>query len=162
MPQKWMRIALQGLFAGLIGYLTVAIVFAAVNLVMGRSPFHTAAVMGAALFYGVKDPAGVAIRPEYVIAFNGVHLLAFMAFGVAASALADLADRGWQLWYVSTFFFIFVAFHLLAAAQALATPMRVMIPDIAVWMAGLAASALMGWYLFRVHPRMHAPQPWSA
>lgn len=162
MRERWGRIVLQGLFAGLIGYVTVAIIFAAVNLATGRSPFYTAAIMGAALFYGIGDPTQVAILPEYVLAFNGVHLLSFVVFGVTAAALAELADRGWQLWYVSTFFFIFVAFHLFAAAEALATPMRTMIPDVAVWAAGIAAAVLMAWYLFRAHPRMHAPQPWSA
>ena len=162
MRAKWSETVFQGLVAGFIGYLTVAIVFAIANVIVGRSPFHTAAIMGASLFYGIDDPARVEMLPQYVFAFNGAHLLAFLVFGVAGSALAALADRGMQLWYVATFFFIFIAFHLIAMAQALAMPMRTMVPDLAIWLAGIGAAVLMGWYLFRVHPRMHAPQPWSA
>ncbi len=162
MRGKWSGIAFQGLVAGLIGYATVAVVFAVANLVMGRSPFYTAALMGAALFYGITDPAQVSVLPQYVFAFNGIHLLVFLVFGIAGAALAELADRGWQLWYVSTFFFIFVGFHIIAGAQALATPMRAMVPDVAVWLSGIGAGVLMGWYLFNAHPRMHTPQPWTA
>lgn len=162
MRTKWSDVGLQGLVAGFIGYATVAIVFAIANTAVGRSPFHTAAVLGASLFYGLDDPTQVAVLPQYVFAFNGAHLFAFLLFGVVGSALATLADRGMQLWYVATFFFIFVGFHLIAMAQALAMPVRSMVPDVAVWLAGIGASILMGWYLFRVHPRMHEPQPWSA
>jgi len=162
MRTKWSDVAFQGLVAGAIGYLTVAVVFAVANLALGRSPFHTAAVLGAALFYGITDPARVTVSAPYVFAFNGVHLFAFLVFGITGSALAQLADRGLQLWYVAVFFFIFVGFHLFAMAQALAMPVRDAVPDAAVWVAGIGASVLMGWYLLAMHPRAREPQPWSA
>ncbi len=50
-----------GLFAGLLGYAIVVVYFAAANLVAGRSLFHTAALLGSAMFFGLKDPATLTI-----------------------------------------------------------------------------------------------------
>ncbi|MGD2135522.1 MAG: hypothetical protein PVF27_05145, partial [Gemmatimonadales bacterium] len=50
-----------GLFAGLIGYGTVVLLFALINVLAGRSPFHTPAMFGAVLFYGLDDPAQLQI-----------------------------------------------------------------------------------------------------
>jgi hypothetical protein len=160
MTPTWRRILGQGLVAGLIGFATIAVVLAVVNLAAGRSPFFTAAVLGAALFYGISDPALVSVTPAYVFAYNGVHLAVFLVFGLVAAALAAVADRGWQLWYLALFFFIFIAFHLIAAVEALAAPMRATLPDAVVWGAGIAASVLMATYLIRAHPRMRTRQSW--
>lgn len=160
MTMNWGVTVRQGIVAGLIGFATVAVALAIVNVATGHSPFFTAALLGAALFYGITDPGLVSVTPAYVFAYNGLHLAVFLVFGVLAAALAALADRGWQLWYLSLFFFIFIAFHLFAAVEALAAPMRLALPDAVVWGAGIAASLLMATYLIRVHPRMRAPQPW--
>lgn len=130
------------------------------NLGAGRSPLYSAAVLGEALFYGVADPDLVSVRPGAVLAYSAMHLAVFFAFGVVAAALATLADRGWQLWFVALFFFIFVSFHLLAAVQGLAAPMRSVLSGAMVWGAGLVASFLMAGYLIRVHPRLRAAQSW--
>ena len=160
MTTEWRGTIKQGIVAGLLGFGAVAVVFALVNLGAGRSPLYTAAALGGALFYGVADPAVVSITPGAVLAYSALHLGVFMAFGVLAAALATLADRGWQLWFVALFFFIFISFHLVAAVQGLATPMRSVLSGTMVWGAGIAASLLMAWYLLRAHPRMRAAQPW--
>jgi hypothetical protein len=150
----------QALMAGAIGFAAVAVVFAVGNLVAGRSPFYSAALLGGALFFGVSDPARVSLAPAAILAYSALHLAVFIAFGAIAAALARLADRGWQLWFVALFFFIFVTFHLVAAVQGLAAPMRSVLPDAMVWGAGLAASVLMAAYLIRAHPRLRSAQPW--
>ena len=52
------RIVREGFIAGLIGATLVATWFLLVDLVAGR-PFFTPAMLGDALFWGVRDPAGV-------------------------------------------------------------------------------------------------------
>jgi len=151
----------QGAIAGLIGYATLAITMTALDLISGLSPFHTAAVLGATLFYGVSDTTGLAILPDYVLAYNGAHLLAFLAFGVIAAALATVADRGRQLWYVSAFFYVFVAFHSIGAVQALSAETRASLSASAIWVGGIVASAAMAVYVVRAHPRMRRPQSWT-
>lgn len=160
MKEASIRVLQHGAVAGLVGYLTVALVFATANVVTGQSPFHTAAVLGATLFYGASDPASVTVLPAYVFAFNGLHLMAFLAFGVCGAWLAALAARGAQLWYFALFFWIFVATHLIGAAQVFALPLEATIPGAAVWSAGMAAALIMALYLYRANPALRAPQAW--
>lgn len=155
------RIIGQGAVAGVLGYLIVAAIFAIVNLATGQSPFRTAAELGAALFYGARDPASVAVTPAYVFAYNGAHLFVFLVFGFAAAALASLADRGAQLWYVALFFFLFVSFHLIAGVQALAVPMQQAISAPMVWVAGIAAALVMAGYLVWTHPTLRHAERWD-
>ena len=161
MREERQKILRDGFVAGLIGYVTVALVFAIANLLAGRSAFHTAAALGGALFYGENDPAEVAVTARNVFAYNGIHLLVFLVFGLASSALAALADRGAQLWYLALFFFFFIAFHLVAVAQTLAAPMQSLMSPPMIWGAGIGASLLMGGYLIWVHPLLRRAQPWD-
>ena len=146
---------------GVIGFLTVAVVFAVANMLVGRSPVYTSALLGAAFFHGLTDPTQVSVTATNVLAYTGLHLAVFLAFGVLASALAALADRGWQLWFVALFFFLFFSFHLEAGVQAFAAPVQSALSDEAIWGAGIAASVAMAAYFLWVHPRIRAPQPWG-
>ncbi len=161
MADERMKVVTQGLVAGLIGYATVAVVFAVVNLLAGRNAFYTAALLGASLFYGVRDPSQVTVTAQYVFAYNGAHLVVFLGFGLVSAGLAELAEHLTQLWYVGLVMFFFVAFHLAAAMQVVATPIQHAIPDVAVWAAGFAAALLMGTYLLWVHPRIRAGESWE-
>ena len=154
------RIIGQGVMAGVIGFVTIALLFALVNIVSGRSPFYTSALLGATLFHGATDPAQVAVTPQNVLAYSGLHLLVFLAFGALAAALAALADRGSHLWYVSLFFFVFVTFHLEGVVQSFAYPMREALSAAAIWGAGFAASAAMLGFLIWRHPRIRTRQAW--
>ncbi len=151
----------QGALAGFIGYATLAGLVSIIDTASGRSPFHTAAVLGASLFYGITDPAQAQVLPAYVLAYNGAHLLVFLLLGMIGAALATVADRGSQLWYLSTFFFIFVAFHAIGALQAVSESMRSSLSESMIWIGGIAAAVAMGGYLMWAHPRMRQPQDWA-
>ncbi len=161
MQEERVRILSEGVVAGLIGYATVALVFAAANLIEGRSAFYTAALLGADLFYGIKDPAQVTVSAQYVFAYNGAHLVVFLGFGLVAAWLAALSERATQFWYVGLFFFFFVAFHVVAAMQAVAIPVQNAISGPAIWAAGAAAALLMAAYLLYVHPKIRAGESWE-
>lgn len=141
-----------GMFAGLLGYLTVVVLFALLNLAMGRSPFYTPAMFGAVLFYGLEDPAALEITPGPVLAYNMVHVLAFVALGVFASWLVTQAERYPVARYAILVVLIFVAAHLYAALLLFAQPL---LAGSAWWQVGVvsvAAALVMGWYLVRQHP----------
>jgi hypothetical protein len=104
-------ILIGGLWAGIIGYGTVVVVMAAINVILGRSPFYTAALFGSALFYGLKDPTQLVIAAGPVLAYNGAHMVAFLALGFGASWLTALAERNPTAQYFVLFVLIFVAFH---------------------------------------------------
>lgn len=146
------KVLAAGLYAGLIGYGTVVVVVAVLNLLAGRSPFYTAALFGAALFYGLTDPATLVVAPGPVLSYNMVHLLAFLGLGMGASWLVALAERYPTAQYLVLVTFIFIAFHVYAFLALLATPL---LGGEAWWHVGvgtLAAAVLMGWYLWRRYP----------
>lgn len=161
MRQGQLKVLGQGVIAGLIGYATVALVFAVANALAGRSVFYTAAILGASLFYGIRDPAQVVVSAPYVFAYNGVHLVVFLGFGLVSAWMAWLAERVTQLWYVGLVMFFFIAFHLVAAMQAIAIPMQQAISGPAIWTAGAAAAVLMAAYLLYIHPRIRAGESWE-
>ncbi len=142
------------MFAGLLGYLTVVVLFALLNVVLGRSPFYTPAMFGAVLFYGLDDPAALEITPGPVLAYNMVHVLAFVVLGVFASWLVTKAERYPVARYAILFVLIFVAAHIYAALLVFAQPL---LAGSAWWQIGvvsLAAAGVMGWYLLRQHPAL--------
>lgn len=157
---KLFATAKQGLIAGLIGFATVAVLMFIVDLAAGRPPLYSAAALGSALFSAASDPTQVTITAATVLGYSVVHLVVFLAFGLIAAALASLADRGRQLWFIGLFFFIFVSFHMFGAVQALATPMRTALSEPMLWAAGVAAAAMIALYLFHAHPRIRAEQAW--
>lgn len=141
-----------GLYAALIGYGTVIVVIALLNLIAGRSPFYTAALFGSALFYGLKDPAALVIAPAPILAYNGVHMLAFLGLGMGASWLVALAERYPTAQYFILVLLVFVAFHVFAGLGFFAHPL---LGAAGWWQVGagtLAAALAMGWYLWRGHP----------
>lgn len=141
-----------GLFAGLLGYATVVLFFAALNLAAGRSIFHTAALFGSALFYGLDDPAQLEIAAGPVLSYNMVHALGFVAIGMLASWLVAKAEEYPVAQYGLFVALLFVAAHVYAGLLIFARPL---LGGGAWWQVGLAsvaAAVVMGWYLLRQHP----------
>jgi len=141
------RFLVNGLVAGAIGYAVVVLLFAAVNVVQGRSPLLTAAVLGNAL---LGQPSS-SIAPGPVAVYNGLHLLVFLALGESAAWLASVVERRPQLWYLLLLLAMFVFFHLFGAVAALAAPEGVTSLPL-VLVAGLLAAAAMGAWLWRAYP----------
>lgn len=146
------KVLSAGLFAGVIGYGTVVVVVAALNVVAGRSPFYTPALFGAALFNGLTDPAALVITPQAVLSYNAVHLFAFLLLGLITSWLVALAEKYPTAHYLVLVTLIFIAFHVYVALAFFAQPL---LGAEAWWHIGvgsLAAAGLMGWYLWRRYP----------
>lgn len=144
------RLIADGVIAGMIGYGVVASFFVVVNLVTGRSPFHTANLLGAVLFGGA-DAAAATIEPGLVIAFNGVHLAAFLVIGFFAAWLVYETELHPVMWYVAFFLFLIAGIGTLAvmlAGSGLAGGV------LAAWQivtASLLATLAMGAYLLGGH-----------
>ena len=152
MTERTKLILTGGLAAGLIGYATVVVVVGALNVLMGRSLFHTAAMFGSAMFYGLEDPATLQIEAGPVLAYNMVHVLAFLAVGMVTSWLVSLAEQFPAAQYFILVALVFVAFHLSAALLLFAGPLLGSGAWVTVGVGGLAAAVLMGWYLLKTHP----------
>lgn len=151
MRSETKEILTGGMYAGLLGYATVVVLFGLLNVVLGRSFFFTPAMLGSALFYGLEDPSTLEIAPGPVLAYNMVHVLAFVALGLFSSWLVAKAEQYPVARYAILFVLIFVAAHIYAALLLVGQPLMAG----AWWQIGLvsiAAAGAMGWYLLSQHP----------
>lgn len=143
------RVLTEGFLAGLIGYAVVVIFFALVNLLGDRSIFHTAALLGRGLTGLSAGASGVEAGP--ILAYNAIHLLAFLAIGLGAAWLVRATDRRIELWFVAFFVgvsgVVFVMTFFL-----LAVPTMRSLPWWSIAASNLAAAFGMGSFLLRRHP----------
>src|SRR5881398_1154719 len=133
----------EGVVAGLIGAVVVAVWFLFFDLARGR-PFLTPGLLGGAVFRGVSTPVGLEITVANVLGYTLIHGLAFFAFGVVAASLLALSEREPTL---------FVAFVILVfgVVGALGRSMLGALVWWAILIGNLLASLAMLWYFFRAH-----------
>ena len=112
----WMRLFREGFVAGLIGAGCVALWFLVVDAISGQ-PFYTPAMLGSAVFWGLRDPARVAVAFPPVIGYTLLHVVAFVVVGVIAASLAALVDRSPPTLFLAVVFFaVFeVGFYIVVA-----------------------------------------------
>lgn len=146
------RLLTEGVVAGILGYLVVATFFAFLNIFMGRPVLHTAALLGGLLTGVPVDPVAPAIETGPVLAYNAVHLLAFVTVGLLAAALVFATERHNELWEL--FLLIFVAILMVSwiTFAVLIGPVSPGLPLWAVLVANAASAAAMGAYLLYRHP----------
>ena len=144
----------HGLMVGLIGYATIALGVSIGDLLQGRSFFYTVCLFGEWLFYGLTDPSRVTVWPGAVLAYNGLHLCTFLAFGLLASWIAAESERGPLFWYAGLVLYLFVFVHLFGVVVFMSEPMRQAVPLVQVWLPTLASLVLMSVYLMRMHPQL--------
>lgn len=144
------RILYSGVLVGLAGAAASAVWFFLYDLAAGM-PFRTPALLGAALFEGLRDPAALTITPVIVLEYSVVHGLAFLVFAVAAAGLFALADRDRHV-----LFFVFMLFccfevAMLAALMILESWLLNTLQPWAILGANLVAAVVMLGILFRDH-----------
>jgi hypothetical protein len=142
----------QGVIAGVIGYAVFVVFFAVVNLTAGQSAFHTAHLLGSALF-GMGDPAAAA-QAAPVLAYNGIHLIAALIIGIVTSILFLEVDLHPALWYVVMFIFIAGLLYTVAIGGIVASHIAGAVSWGQVVAVNVLAGLLSGAYLFRVHPKL--------
>lgn len=139
----------DGLKAGLIGAGSVAVWFLVVDVIAGRA-FFTPAVLGSAVFWGLRDPATVIVGLQPVLAYTALHVLAFIIVGTAASfMIAAIKKDPGLTWLLIEFFIVFeIGFY---GAVALAfTPLLAELAWINVAVGNLIAAGALGTYFWRV------------
>jgi len=145
------RAVREGIMAGLIGASSVAFWFFLVDIVAGR-PFFTPAVLGSAVFWGLRDPATVIIGFETVGAYTAIHLLAFVIVGTIASALFSEAEKDPGILWLLIEFFVAFEFGFHATVALAFTPLLAELAWINIAVGNLIAAAGMGYYFWRVQP----------
>ena len=140
----------EGVVAGLIGAVVVAVWFLFFDLARGR-PFLTPGLLGGAVFRGTSTPVGLEITVANVLGYTVIHGLAFIAFGVVAASLLALSEREPTLFVA--FVILFAAFEVFVfgVVGALGRSILGALVWWAILIGNLLASVAMLWYFFRAH-----------
>src|SRR5579862_9350830 len=89
----WITIAREGITAGLVGGIVVAVWFMAYDFASGNS-FHTPAILGAMVFQNATVSDGIQATLPLVLGYSILHFSAFVGFGLALAVL--LAASEWE------------------------------------------------------------------
>ncbi len=150
LKDHWREILRKGTVIGVIGAGLVGGWFLVVDLILGR-PFFTPAVLGSAVFFGLRDPATVEIGFQSVMAYTVLHVVAFILVGMfVATVVVEARGRPSVLWLFAEFFIIF-EFGFLAAVGIAFRPLLAELAWFNVVIGNLIAAAGMGYYLWRMH-----------
>jgi hypothetical protein len=150
-PATAAAITENGVVAGLIGALVVAVGFFILDVLRGQ-PFHTPSLLGSVLFLGAKVDEVTVVGGTIVFAYTGVHVLLFLVAGVVlAWTVAEVESY-------PQFGLLLVLFLVLAEAIAFGFEAAI-VPQLvgalgawAVALANVASAAAMIWFLLRRHP----------
>ncbi len=144
------RLATEGMIAGTIGATVVAGWFLMYDMAHGR-PFRTPALLGAALFQGLRDIGSLRITPTLVLEYSLVHWATFVLFGCMAAALLAAADRDPRL--LADLFVLFCCFEVAALAliAVLGEWLFEALPQWSIVIGNLLAAAAMLGVFFRRH-----------
>jgi hypothetical protein len=146
----WNRAVREGIWAGLLGAAAVAIWFLVYDTAAGV-PLRTPALLGAALFQGLREPSAVQITLPLVLQYTVVHGAAFVAFGIAAAGLLTLADRDPRLLFGLVMLFCCFEVFFAALLTILAEWLLEAIPWWTILGGNLLAAVVMLGFFFREH-----------
>jgi len=105
----WLAVGREGVTAGVIGAVIVAIWFLGYDLALGDS-FRTPAMLGEMIFDSGAVDAGMKVTVALVLGYTVLHFFAFIAFGVAIAVL--LAASEWEPFLVLGVFLLAAVFEV--------------------------------------------------
>ena len=147
---SWVR---EGVVAGVIGALSVAIWFLLVDLFNGQA-FFTPALLGNTLFSFFGSTAGETPM-LHIAGYTVFHFLAFAGVGMGASFLVAASKQVPAA--LAGLLILFVAFQVIFYGVTAALAMNELLGGMAWWSIGVAnllAAFGMGRYLYRAHPEL--------
>jgi hypothetical protein len=155
---RWIDVIREGVVAGLIGGAAVAVWFLIHDTLAGMA-FRTPALLGAALFEGLRDPRAWVLRAadlDVVLGYTVVHFVAFAVFGTIVAALLVAAEREPRV--LLGLFIIFWCFELffLGFVSALDTALVGALGWWNIAIANLLAAASMLIFFFLGHRHLGA------
>jgi len=143
----------EGVVAGAIGALIVALWFLLVDTAGGR-PFHTPNVVGRIFFRGELTAGAPRIVPEVVLGYTALHFIFFALVGMGLALLVHLATRNIAL-RMGVWIGLVVAFGLFTGITfmlGIATDER--LSPWSVVSGSLLGVLGMAGYLWRRHPSL--------
>ena len=153
---KTITLSQEGIIAGTCGAATITLWFLLLDVLAGH-PLYTPHMLGTALFTGgggLVPPAHGEFSLGIVVAFTGLHWLAFTLIGGLASRLLGLADHNPNLGFGVLLLFVLFEGGFLGGAMMLAEPVLHALAWQSVLVGNLFAAVAMGGYLWRRHPHI--------
>jgi hypothetical protein len=147
---RWVDVVREGVTAGLVGAAVVAVWFLVYDTIRFQ-PLRTPALLGAAVFEGLRDPARLIIRLDVVLGYTVLHFAAFGVFGVVAAALLLVAEREPRI--LLALFVLFLCFQIFFLGFLSALD-EVLVGALLWWnvaIGNLLASVVMVTYFFLGH-----------
>jgi hypothetical protein len=156
LPATDQKVYTDGLVAGLVAAVTLAIWFLIVDSLGGR-PLYTPTVLGTALLRrgeGLATPELLPTSFEMILGFTWVHLLVFLLIGMGASRLLVMAERNPNVGFGVVLLFVFFESAYLCAAMLFAQPLLHALAWPTVVLGNLLAAAAMAGVLWHRHPAL--------
>ncbi len=142
----------DGLFAGVIGALVVAVWFLILDAVHGR-PLYTPTLLGMLVLHGPESlGAAMPVQASPVAVYTGLHFLAFVLVGTVASYLWALFARYPSAGIALLFAFILFETGFFALNFAMGSHVLGLLGAWTVGVGNLLAAGGMGAYLWVRHP----------
>jgi hypothetical protein len=145
-------IAEDGLFAGALGGLSVAVFFLLVDVLEGR-PLFTPSLLGSVLFLRESAEAVTGVNIPMVFAYTGVHFAIFVAMGMAAAFMVSEFETNPPVGLVLLLLFICFEAGFFGITVGIAPGV---IGVLGAWLVGianlLAAAAMAAYLLWWSHP----------
>jgi hypothetical protein len=143
----------EGIVAGMLGALAVAIWFLAVDLFQGK-PFFTPSVLGQILLLGRALPATETIDASAVVLYTGFHFVAFVLFGMLVTKLVHLAVNNPVIRFGLVMVFVVFEVFFWGFTYMFFAGTRGLFPRGAILIANTFAAIVMAVYLWRRHPSL--------
>ena len=155
-PLDVARFYQEGMVAGALGALTIAVWFLLIDTLGGR-PLWTPTVLGTALFRGgagLGTPDALPVSLEMVLMFTWVHVLVFVGLGGIAARLLGYAERHPSAGFGVLLLFVVFQFGFIVAATIFVAPVLRVLSAWTVFVANLLAAATMTAYFRWRHPAL--------
>ena len=143
----------EGIRAGLIGAITIALWFALLDGLAGRW-FFTPTLLGTVIFRGgsgLDDPSTLAPSFEMVLSFTWIHMLVFLLIGMTAGRLLLLAEDDSHMGFGILLLFFVFEFGFLGACMLFAEPVLQALAWPAIAIGNLLAALAMAATFWRGH-----------
>ena len=144
-------ILLDGLFAGMIGALVVALWFLVLDLAAGQ-PLRTPALLGNVLLHGTAGSGIVTISALEVAAYSAFHFVTFIAVGVFLSYMMTLFERFPIMFFVLLVLFLCLQAGFFVLDAILGAQMINQLKPWTVVVGNVLAAASMAMFLWKRHP----------
>ncbi|KAA3612555.1 MAG: hypothetical protein DWQ05_18045 [Calditrichaeota bacterium] len=146
----------EGLIVGIIGYGSVALLYAVFDFLAARGSLFTVNLLGKAVFRGLRDPAVLAFPIQLdmtaIYLYSGLHLIISLIIGLIVSTLVDLSERKQGMAGIALFVIIAGFFITILAVGLLTDQIRFLLPWWSIAIANTFAVVIAGSYIIKKHP----------